>query len=79
MCTYVHIFFCNQQLIHISLSGNPVVKYKDTLSVTLFSTLSGDHFSLCCAVVDCLMALLDLTGVLTEKEASLGSCYSLKC
>ena len=55
------------------------MKYKDTLSVTLFSILSGDHFSLCCAVVDCLMALLDLTGLLTEKEASLGSCYSLKC
>ncbi|XP_067037088.1 MMS19 nucleotide excision repair protein homolog isoform X2 [Acropora muricata] len=54
-------------------SGNPVVKYKDRLSVTLFSTLSGDHFSLCCAVVDCLMALLDLTGVLTEKEVGVVS------
>lgn len=79
ICTCICTYFFVSNSLSISLSDSPVVKYKDILSVTLFSSLSGDHFSLCCAVVDCLMALLDLTGVLTEKEASLGPCCLLKC
>lgn len=47
-----------------------MVKHKEVLSATLFSFLSDVNSSLCCVAVDCLMALVDLTGLMSEKEVS---------
>lgn len=67
-CLYVTANSCF--VIYFS-PDSPVLKYKDALSTTLFSFLLDVNSSLCCATVDCLMVLVDLTGLLTEKEASL--------
>lgn len=40
------------------------------LSATLFSFLSSDNYGLSCVAVDCLMALVDLIGLMSEKEVS---------
>ena len=40
------------------------------LSATLFSFLSSDNPALSCVAVDGLMALVDLIGLLSEKEVS---------
>lgn len=40
------------------------------LSATLFSFLSSDNSALSCVAVDCLMALVDLIGLMSEKEVS---------
>ena len=40
------------------------------LSATLFSFLSSDNSALSCMAVDCLMALVDLIGLMSEKEVS---------
>ncbi|KAJ7336489.1 mms19 nucleotide excision repair [Desmophyllum pertusum] len=56
---------------HRQAADSPVLKYKEALSTTLFSFLFDVNSSLCCATVDCLMVLVDLTGLLTEKEVEL--------
>ena len=40
------------------------------LSATLFSFLSSDNSALSCVSVDCLMAVVDLIGLMSEKEVS---------
>ena len=40
------------------------------LSATLFSFLSSDNSALSCVAVDCLMAVVDLIGLMSEKEVS---------
>lgn len=49
---------------------SPVLKYKETLSTALFSFLSHVNLSLCATAVECFMVLIELKGLLTEKEAS---------
>jgi len=52
-------------------ADSPVLKYKELLSATLFSFLSDMNSSLCCVAVDCVLALVDLTGLMSEKEVEL--------
>ena len=52
------------------LADGPVVKHKEVLSATLFSFLSDVNSSLCCLAVHCLMALVDLAGLMSEIEVS---------
>lgn len=40
------------------------------LSATLFSFLSSDNSALSFVAVDCLMALVDLIGLMSEQEVS---------
>lgn len=56
------------EIFHREPAESPVWKYKEVLSSTLFSFFSEDNSSLCCVAVHCIMALLDLTGLLSEKE-----------
>lgn len=49
---------------------SPVLKYKEALSTALFSFLSHVNLSLCATAVECFMVLIELKGLLTEKEAS---------
>lgn len=53
-----------------NFAGSPVLSYKEVLSATLFSFLSSDNSALSCVAVDCLMALVDLIGLMSEKEVS---------
>ena len=53
-----------------NFAGSPVLNYKEVLSATLFSFLSSDNSALSCVAVDCLMALVDLIGLMSEKEVS---------
>lgn len=61
----------NLVLFNFFSSGSPVLKYKEALSTALFSFLSHVDLSLCAATVECFMVLVELKGLLNEKEASL--------
>jgi len=55
---------------HRQADNSPVLKYKEALSTALFSFLSHVNLSLCATAVECFMVLVELKGLLTEKEAS---------
>lgn len=59
------------KVFHRQADGSPVLSYKEVLSATLFSFLSSDNSALSCVAVDCLMALVDLIGLMSEKEVEL--------
>lgn len=61
----------NLVLFNFFSSGSPVLKYKEGLCTALFSFLSHVNLSLCAAAVECFMVLVELKGLLNEKEASL--------
>ena len=64
-------FFYLQSFFVVNFStDSPVLKYKEMLLATLFTFLLNMNSAVCCAAVDCLMALVDLTGLMDEKEAS---------
>ncbi|XP_073239400.1 MMS19 nucleotide excision repair protein homolog isoform X2 [Porites lutea] len=59
------------KVFHRQADGSPVLNYKEVLSATLFSFLSSDNSALSCVAVDCLMALVDLIGLMSEQEVEL--------
>jgi len=69
MALMVSLCQCKKVVVYFS-ADSPVLKYKELLSATLFSFLSDMNSSLCCVAVDCVLALVDLTGLMSEKEAS---------
>nr|XP_058954394.1 MMS19 nucleotide excision repair protein homolog [Pocillopora verrucosa] len=56
---------------HRHPADSPVIKYKEALSTTLFSFLANWNSTLCCVTVECFMVLVELAGLLTEKEVQL--------
>lgn len=56
---------------HRHPADNPLIKYKEAVSTTLFSFLANWSSTLCSVTVECFMVLVELAGLLTEKEVQL--------
>jgi len=56
---------------HRQADSSPVLKYKEGLCTALFLFLSHVNLSLCAAAVECFMVLVELKGLLNEKEVEL--------